>query len=435
MARTSELMKSPIKYIQSTVLNIADAEWPRVISTSCFFLLLMFGCGFGHTARDAYFIKEVGFEKLPQIYVLSALSIILVSAFYSRIVDKISRYKLFIILLGSFGTLLVLMRLLISQNYPWTAHILYCLAEVAIMVLVFLHFWTLANDVFNIREGKRIFPLVGGAGLTGMIISGACTKPLVSIIGTANLFLVWATVLFSLIPCVVWVRNTACESGLVLEKSPAPVAEEQVDEGFIEGLKSVWSLPLLRSLAYMSIPLWLVSYFVNFQFFNAMDEIFIDQDQLSGFLGTFSCFTSLGGLFLQLFITSRLLQRYGIGIVMLLHPISVTIGSLFLNLRNIFTPNPVNNLTNFRAMSATFARFSDEEVFTSIAESSTQIIFNAVPTEKRGRGRAFISGTIEPLGWCSCRNFANDIYHDKNTTNICVYYNIASMLFVDLPGS
>jgi len=377
------------------ILGICDKEWERLLSMSGLFFFLMVGLAFGWCGRDAFFIKEAGPDKLPYMYLINSGLMVVTSVFYSRVVDKMARYRFFILQLVTSSTLLLVLRGFISSNYFWVPYAIFSLSEVITLVF-FMHFWTFANDMFDLREGKRIFPLVGGAGLIGTVFGGALTKPLVSLIGTANLFVAWVIVLGVSIPITLWAQRTAIASG-ILAKGDTTSSSDEEAVGFLGGLSVIWSVPLIRTLTYLSIPMWLVVYIVDYQFFLAMDEVFPNQDALSGFLGVFNGVTSLSGLVLQLFVTSRLLRRFGVGNAVFAYPISMTFGSIALVARSLLPTAYPPKLLSYRALSGAFAKFSDNAIFHSINESASQLLYNALPAEKRGRCRAWISGIVEPV--------------------------------------
>jgi len=388
------------------ILGICDKEWMRLLSMSSLFFLLMVGWAFGRCGRDAFFIKEAGPDKLPYMYLINAVLMVVLSVLYSRVVDSMTRYSFFILkrtvdlkpstcqLLLS-ATLLLAFRGFIPFDYFWMPYAIFSVSEV-ITLIFFMHFWTFANDMFDPREGKRIFPLVGGAGLIGTVLGGALAKPLVSLIGTVNLFLAWVVILGVSIPITLWAQRTAITSG-ILDKGKTPSSSDEEADGFFGSLSIIWRVSLIRTLTYLSIPMWLVVYIVDYQFFLAMDEVFPNQDALSGFLGIFNGVTSLSGFVFQLFVTGRLLRRFGVGSTVFAHPISMTFGSAALVARSLLPTLPAPKLLSFRALSGAFAKFSDNAIFYSISESASQLLYNALPEEKRGRSRAWISGIIEPV--------------------------------------
>ncbi len=370
--------------------GVTDKEWRRCLSMALLFFLLMVGWGFGRAGRDAFFIVETGPENLPYMYIINAILMVLFSALYAKLVDRLRRHTFLIYQLILFSIAVVALRLLVPFRFGWMPYGIFSLSEI-ITLFFFMHFWTYANDVFDPREGKRIFPLIGGAGLMGNVLGSTFTKPIVELTGTVDLLLVWVATMLIAIPATLYVNRTAEAAS-----SGSMESGEERELSFRESVTSVWSIKLIRTLTFLSLPMWLTVYFVDFQFFLAMDEVFTDQDMLSGFLGVFNGITSLLGFAIQMFITRRLIKRFGVGTAVLVHPLSVTLGSIGLVIRS-FLPVATPRLFSFRGVSAVFAKFSDNALFYSVGESSTQLLYNAVPEEKRGQSRAFVSGAVEPL--------------------------------------
>lgn len=365
----------------------------RLCSICALYFLVMIAWSLGRSASVSYFLKDAGPEKLPYMYLINSVLIVFISPLYSRIVDRIARYNLFNAQLIIYAFFIAFLRFLSSVHFPWISYVIFSLAEISFLMIT-MHFWTYANDLFDPREGKRCFPLIGGVGLLGMVVGGLLAKPVVALIGTTNIFILWSLILLISIPFTLWVHK---EEVLSLKRSgdENPIKEGMKESNFRESVRSLWKIPLIRTLTFLSVPMWLVVYFVDFQFFLAINEVFKNQDKLTGFLGMFNSITSLVGFLIQIFLTGKLLQKFGIGLSLLSHPFSMSIGSLGLVIRSLL-PNPLSSsFFSFRNFSAVFAKFSDNAIYYSIRESASHLLFNAIPEEKRGQARAFVSGIVE----------------------------------------
>jgi len=357
-------------------------------------MMLMLGWALGRAGRTAFFIKEAGPDKIPYMYIIGAVLAVIISPLYSSVVDRLDRQRLMILLLSCAAALLLLLRVLIPLDMSWVPYAVFSIADLTVIMIFFMHFWTFANDVFDPREGKRLFPLVGSAGLIGSISGGLIVKPVVDIVGTVNLLVIWAVILIAAIPLVIWLHRSTQKSRVSFTQKPKVVREAT---GIRQRISSIWQVPLLRTLTYLSIPMWLVINIVDYQYLLAMNEVFDEQDQLTGFLGIFGSITALSSLVIQLFITGRFLKRFGIGTAVLAHPISLTCGTVLLAIRSLLPVPAVPQFWSFRVLSGAFAKFSDSVLDRSVAESSNQLLYNALPEDQRGQGRAFISGTVKPI--------------------------------------
>jgi ATP/ADP translocase/HEAT repeat protein len=372
----------------ATALGIGSGEWSRLLAMGGLFFWVMLGWAMGRSGRDAYFIKEVGPEHLPYMYILSAVLMVGISGGYTAVVDRMERFRLMVGLLACSAAILVGLRVLMPLELVWTPYAVFSLAEVFTLFFL-MHFWTFANSAFDPREGKRLFPLIGGAGLLGGFAGGLLTRPLVHWLGTADLFLAWAAILVLAVPLTL----VAQHASRVMQAQGAPAEVG----GLLETFAYIRRVPLLRTLTYLSVPMWLVVYIVDYQFFLVMDEVFPGQDQLTGFLGVFNSVTALIGLGLQLFVTGWVLRRFGVGRAVWVHPLGMSLGALALAGRALLPALPTPRFFSFSVLSGVFAKFSDNAIFYSIGEASSQLLFNALPEQWRGRGRAYISGVVEPV--------------------------------------
>ena len=377
------------------LLGIAEKERLRFFSLSSLFFVLLISWSLANCARNAYFMKEAGPDKLPYMYMVNAVFMIIAASAYSRVVDRMARHRFLILCLIGTSALFLGLRALIPLRLAWMPYALYSLGEMASTILI-MHIWTFANDIFDPREGKRIFPLVGAICSLAGVLGGFLAKPMVAVVGTANLFVIWSAALLATIPMTLWVYRIGVGSG-ALASSPSPGKKEEAPYGFRMNFSALWENPLIRTLTYIALPMWMIVYVIDFRYYVALDEVFKDQDKLAGFLGLFNSATSICGLGLQLFVTSRLLKRFGAGTTFLLYPITLTSGAVALALRSILPAPAAPKLSSPRALAGIYPKFSDNVVFYSTADPSSHLLYNALPADKRGQGRAFICGTVEPI--------------------------------------
>jgi MFS family permease len=134
------------------------------------------------------FLKEIGIDQLPYVYILIALVVGVISSGYSRAAARVSLSTLIrttsLIAIAN----LFLFWLSLHRTGAWMFYVLYIWVSV-FGVITASQFWLLANYVFNPREAKRLFALVGAGGVLGGIIGGAFTRYGAHWFGTENLLL------------------------------------------------------------------------------------------------------------------------------------------------------------------------------------------------------------------------------------------------------
>ena len=62
--------------------------------------------------------------------------------------------------------------------------------------LAVLAFWTLASDIFDVRQGKRLFGLLNAGSWLSYVVAGPFAGSLAKLLGTENLYIVIAVCLF-----------------------------------------------------------------------------------------------------------------------------------------------------------------------------------------------------------------------------------------------
>ncbi|MCP4695551.1 MAG: hypothetical protein GY862_01695, partial [Gammaproteobacteria bacterium] len=113
-------------------------------------------------------------------------------------------------------------------------------------------------------------------------------------------------------------------------------------------------------------------------------EIFPEPTQRAKFFATYEIFANLAWLIIQIFVTSRIIVKLGIGASNLLHPVLTTLISLGL-------------LFRFGFFAGFFAQFVNQEMRGALRSPANNLLFNAVPPNMWGATKAFLNGIIFPL--------------------------------------
>lgn len=143
-------------------------------------VLLMFAYSF--TAMTAYnivqpvtrsaFIADLGADNIPYVLFASGLLIGFIMQFYSWLAGRLAhRWALPILQLG-LTSLLIVFWLLFRGGAAWVSAGFYLFGQI-LGTLLLSQFWTLANEVYDPRQARRLFGFIGGgASLGGMAGSG-----------------------------------------------------------------------------------------------------------------------------------------------------------------------------------------------------------------------------------------------------------------------
>lgn len=372
-----------MKKLISRAFNIHEGEHGRVFLSWLIFLLIMSGIIIGRNARDSIFLSNVDIKWLPYMYVLNAVFVVLVSVVYTSFVDRVDRTLFLVVSLALYAGVAFLTRMLLMAKLQWFYSACYVIVQIMWLVGL-MQFWTFMGDVFDARESKRLFPVVGSGGLMGMIVAGFGAKYVVKAIGTDNLFLVWAGMLVGCIFLVLALSRAVSKTRKVKPKAAKPAQKKSQIQEFKDGLAYIKEVQLLKTLILINLGLWVVFTIVDYEFSVKMKEAYPIKDDLTAFLGIFRALAGVLCFVVQFGVLSRLLNRLGVGRVIAIHPAYMVFGTAFLTAKLGY-------------LSAVVSKFGDHVMLYTVQDSSYQMMYNPIPPDKRGRARGFVEGYIKPI--------------------------------------
>jgi len=309
-------------------LNIKKGEASKTFLMFLYFFLVITAYYILKPVRDSLFIEWLGAENLPFVYLGDAFFIGGVVYVYTRFAARIEPHKLI-----TYSALFLLSNLLIfrwiySFHLAWVSFAFYIWVGI-FSILTVTQFWTCANDIFNAREAKRLFGFIGSGGIAGGITGGLITSSLSHSLGTENLLLVSAAILLIAVAVMNLVWRTEMEGSqrlnayLELEKRQ-------------ESPKGKWSqktVSLILASKYLLLMVALVflikavATLVDFQFKTVIQEMFVEKDARTAFLGTLYAVLNGTSLCVQVLMTGFVLKRFGVATALILLPIGLFMGS------------------------------------------------------------------------------------------------------------
>jgi ATP/ADP translocase len=139
---------------------------------------------------ETAFLKRFGVEYLPIVNMINAVATFFIMGLMAVIMGKIPGTRLLSYLFVFCGFSVAGIRLLIPLDIDIIYPVLFMLKS-QYEVLLALLFWNLANDLFNTRQSKRLFPLITAGGVIGQILGSFGTPILAKTITFDNLLLVY----------------------------------------------------------------------------------------------------------------------------------------------------------------------------------------------------------------------------------------------------
>jgi AAA family ATP:ADP antiporter len=348
--------------------------------TGALFLHSLFAVGSfltGRSVRDALFLAHGDRSQLAWMYVLSAVAVTASGLVYGRYATRIRRDLMALVSASAFGLLFGVLFLVERGQPAWVYPAIYVYVEV-MGALVLVQFWTLSNELFNAQEAKRLYGLIGAGGTFANILIGLLSARVAKTFGTSALLLM----------CLVLLMATAIASSaagrigrqrlFARAATGKPSAARRAG-----GAARVLADAHLRTVALLAAVTFFTTTLVDFEFkVVAADKV--PADELASYFGYFSAVVGLLALGLQLFGTSRLLNRAGVVAALAVLPLSLTLGNAAL----VLFPT---------LWAASLTKGADTLFRYSVNDATTQILYLPVPSQARVSAKAFIDGVVKPV--------------------------------------
>ena len=357
----------------ASLFNIRSGEWRRLLPLTTAYGLVLASIYVLKPVRNTLFLDRIGIERLPYVLILVAIVGGLSASLYTRLTDRIRIDRL---ILGTFLLLaanLILFQWLFSFHHPSIYYIFYIWVNLYGLLVVSL-LWLQANALFNPREARRLFGLIGTGGIGGAIVGGVFTRWAADHVGTENLTFVCAGIL---VICAGLVRLGSRPDS----DSPPPRTVDEVGESAFAIIRRVG---LLRRIAIIAAITAVVAAIVDVQFNEAVSRAYPSSDQKTAFFGEFFAYLNGFAFFFQLLITPVILRTVGIGPALCVLPIATALGSGAI----LLLPGMIGGIA---------VKIGDIGFRHSIQKSAMEILYLPIPPNIKNRAKVLLDTTIDNL--------------------------------------
>ena len=198
--------------------------------------------------------------------------------------------------------------------------------------------WSFANSLFDTRQAKRLFGLIGSGASLGAITGGILARFLVGPVGgTINLLLVLAALILVGAAIVTVANQRVRRLGLTRRGRP-------LSTPFSETWRQIVASPYLRLIAGLVFVLAIATQWTAFQLSVVADRRFDgNAEALTRFYGTFNFVTGIASFLLQVLVTGRVLRIWGVSATILALPLALSTGTFAILLAPAFWPVLVTN--------------------------------------------------------------------------------------------
>ena len=385
----------------SRILNIKKAELPLALLSVAYFFCVLCGYYFLRPVREAMGVSR-GMDELRWLFVgTSFVSLALVLAF-GGIVARMNRrrfipiaYLFVIVCLVVFSGMLIVDGAagggLIGTDAEtpvarYVGYVFFVWLS-AINLFVTSVFWAFMVDIFDMRQGKRMFAFIGIGGTLGALVGGWATNVISgmteSVYLPAGLMLTGA-VFFGLAIAVMLMLDrlaVASEHSQHTADGAAVLGSQGVDGGeaggparariggtFLDGAKAVARSPYLLGIGAYIVLMAIANTLIYFTQANIiLDNTDTFSQRVAGF-AQFDAFAQVATLFAQVFVTTHVIKRIGVGWTLVILPVVTMVGFAILSVWTVFGVMAVFQALH-RATRYALSRPARETLFSVVSPS------------------------------------------------------------------
>ena len=363
--------------LKRQMFDIRPGEHLRTWAMFAYLLFVLFAYYILKPVSRAMFLNKFDIDKLPWLYVLIAVFGGVLAYFYSKLAAKTSlRSAVFWTMAISVASLLV-MWWLIRMRLPWMIYVLNIWVGLFSIVLV-SQGWLVASNLFNAREAKRLYALLGMGMVLGAAFGGEFTSRTAVLVGTENLLLASA---FMVVIAYGAFRLAIFHSAGAVAHARAAEAGE-TDFSFRDMTRDIWRTRHLQVIVGMMFVTYLVDVMIEYQFQVTAKSSF-HGDQLTAFFGQFYGLYLNGTEFVfQLLLTSAVVNWFGVGGTLQILPVAIGLTSV----ATIAAPG---------VTSAGAVRLTEASTRYTLNRTGMELLYMPLPKELRNRIKAFIDICVD----------------------------------------
>ena len=372
---------SLIRRALSPVVDVRREEASTLLLMFLYSFLVMTSYSIVKPLTRAQFINDLGADNLPWVLLGAGVLIGVIMQVYARLVSHVPAKSVIPVTLLGMTTLLAGFWMLFQTGLVWASIAFYFVGQIMGLLLI-SHFWTLANDIYDPRQAKRLFGFIGGGASLGGMAGSALLTFFVVRVGSETILLISAASLFV---CVFVVSAILRVSQVDLTH-----AADAGGGGATRDAEGVGAFQLLRQSKHLQV-IALVTGFaaigaglLDQQLNMAVEEFQGDggADAIAAFLGQVQLLLSTAGFVIQVWLVSRIHRLLGIGFALLILPVSLGATGVLI-------------LMTGTLMSAAAGRILDASLRYTVDKTTREILFLPLPTTLKHKAKAFIDVTVD----------------------------------------
>ncbi len=191
-------------------------------------------------------------------------------------------------------------------------------------------FWGMMADLFEPHQSQRLFGLISVGGTLGAIVGSASTVALARLVGETNLLPLSAVLLAVACFCVFRLNRLALQHPPGMRIASEPDGKRSVDRriggGWWSGITHLFASPYLAGIALFIMLHAFSGTLAYFLQGTIVEHSLQTRDARAEFFAGIDLNVNVLAVFIQVFLTGRIIKKLGVGLTLALLPLVVLVG-------------------------------------------------------------------------------------------------------------
>ncbi len=377
------------KKFNLSILKIRKNELSKLLYFFFFAIFLQSGIAIGESVANSLFLVNIGYEKLPIIYILTPITIlVLYLPIYFSFIKRYNEdsffataliFLIFINILIFLGIIFLEDR--VSKKIFNLLYYFVLLYTTIWSIALYTLFWNFLDSFFDILDSKRVFPILSAGTAIGAIIGGSLVSILTKYISAINLFIAWSIFAFLAYILLNLIKNRFKKS--VIEEN-IDNKDEPIFNQFLVMIKNMKASRYVLVLFFLFFLSIILSTLLEFEYMNILSEG-ESEETLASLFGKLFAIVNIFNLLINFFFFNRLVLNYGVRNVLLIQPIVYLISFIYLSI-------------SLDIGAGLFGFFVVQGVLVSIDYNNQNFLYNGIQSNIKYQVRTFIENLGEPMG-------------------------------------
>ena len=371
-------------------------------------------------------VIQNGVENIQWLLLAAAIVMIIITPVFGWLTNQFKTQQFLTVCTTFFACNLIAFFFLFEtfdalKESVWVSRSFYVWVNVFNMFIISL-FWSYMNDSFSKQQAKRLFSAVAAGGTAGALTGPIITASLVETVGLGYLLLVSAGILSLTIICILKIKKLVFiteYSENHQSSNPKEITNKRLKGGVLDGIKLTFQSPYLRMIASFGIVFAIISTFLSIELATAIEKTFTSSQERTKLFSLADLAVNSLTLFLQFFITGRLINWISYKRTLLILPIIFTFGFVLIGFFPMFVSlialSVITRAGKYAILNPTsemlFSIISREEKYkaknfidTAVVRSSNVLsswLITALKSIGAGSSGVLILGAFLSIVWCS----------------------------------